>query len=80
MRYSQNLRNTLALIGSSYVENTLEKNHIFDAEGLVSQEPSREDRLKYWTNELCAKYPHTFDFAITVCLARLYSVLQLTKG
>lgn len=49
-----------------YVENTLENNRIFDAKGLVSDEPSREGRLKYWTNELCAKRPQTFDFAITL--------------
>lgn len=55
------------LMLTSYVENTLENNRTFDAEGLVSQEPSREGRLKYWTNELCMKYPHTFDFAVTVC-------------
>lgn len=48
------------------MENTLENNPIFDAKGLVSEEPSREGRLKYWTNELCAKHPHTFDFAVTV--------------
>ena len=55
------------LMLASYVENTLEDNHIFDAKGLVSQEPSREGRLKFWTNELCMKHPHTFDFAVTVC-------------
>ena len=49
-----------------YVENTFESNSIFDASGLISQEPSREGRLKYWTNELCAKHPQTFDFAVTV--------------
>ena len=51
---------------SSYVEKTLENNHKFDAKGLVSQDPSREGRLKYWTEELCAKRPHTFDFVVTV--------------
>ena len=50
----------------SYVENTLQHNRIFDAEGLLSADPSREGRLKYWDNDLCAKHPHTFDFAVTV--------------
>lgn len=51
-----------------YVENTMEHNKIFDAQGLVAADPSREGRLKYWDNELCAKHPHTFDFAVTVGL------------
>ena len=49
-----------------YVENTLQENKKFNALGLVAQEPSREGRLKYWDNELCAKHPHTFDIAVTV--------------
>lgn len=49
-----------------YVEKTLETNHKFDAQGLVSEDPSYEGRLKYWTNELCATRPHTFDFVVTV--------------
>jgi NAD+ kinase len=60
------------LTGSlSYVENTLEHNHIFDAKDLISREPSYEGRLKYWTNELCRKHPHTFDFIVTVGASRL---------
>lgn len=54
------------LTKSSYVENTLEHNKIFDAHGLLAADPSGEGRLKYWDNELCAKHPHTFDFAVTV--------------
>ena len=47
------------------MEDVLEKNKKFDAKGLIS-EPSHEGRLKYWTTELCAKNPHTFDFVVTV--------------
>lgn len=54
-----------------YVEDTLEHNKKFDAQGLVAQDRSREGRLKYWDNELCAKHPHTFDFAVTVCVSTL---------
>ena len=50
----------------SYVENTLEHNHKFNAKGLLTQDPSYEGRLKYWTNELCAHHPQTFDFVLTV--------------
>ncbi|KAL8908952.1 MAG: hypothetical protein Q9207_000528 [Kuettlingeria erythrocarpa] len=49
-----------------YVENTLEHNRKFDAQGLVLQDPSIQDRLKYWDNELCRRHPHLFDFAITL--------------
>ena len=56
---------------SRYVEKTLENNRKFDAKGLLSQDTSREGRLKYWTNELCAKRPHTFDVVLTVCAPNL---------
>lgn len=49
-----------------YVENTLEHNKIFDASGLIATDPSREGRLKYWDNSLCATHPQTFDFAVTL--------------
>ena len=48
------------------MENTLEHNKIFDAKSITTGDVSREGRLKYWTNELAAKHPHTFDFV--VCL------------
>ena len=38
-----------------YVENTMQHNRIFDAEGIVAKDPTYKDRLKYWTNELCAR-------------------------
>ena len=69
------------LMRVSYVEKTLEKNDKFDAEGLVSQDPSHNGRLKYWTNELCAQHPHTFDFVVTVgflTLCSFYDLLLLT--
>ncbi|KAL8868574.1 MAG: hypothetical protein Q9174_004904 [Haloplaca sp. 1 TL-2023] len=49
-----------------YVEDTLKENSTFDAQGLVSQDPSIEARLKYWNNELCKKQPQLFDFAVTL--------------
>ncbi|KAI9816869.1 MAG: hypothetical protein M1827_001514 [Pycnora praestabilis] len=49
-----------------YVENTLQENHKFGAKGLVSMDPSYEERLKYWTNEDCIHHPHTFDFVVTL--------------
>ncbi len=62
-------KNVAWLNFARYVEDTLEKNHIFDAKGLVSKESSREGRLKFWTNELAAKHPLTFDFVVSVRLA-----------
>ncbi|KAG8530398.1 uncharacterized protein KY384_004900 [Bacidia gigantensis] len=49
-----------------YVEITLEHNPIFNAKGLVPKDPSRAGRLKYWTNDLAAKHPLTFDLVITL--------------
>ncbi|KAI9827812.1 MAG: hypothetical protein M1832_004301 [Thelocarpon impressellum] len=49
-----------------YVEKVLEKNKRFDAKGLVKDQPSAKERLNYWTNELAARHPHTFDFVITL--------------
>lgn len=49
-----------------YVEDTLEHNHKFDAKSIISADISREGRLKYWSNELCAQHPLTFDFAVTL--------------
>ncbi|KAK4505586.1 hypothetical protein PRZ48_003549 [Zasmidium cellare] len=48
-----------------WVEDTMEKSKTFDAPGLISQDPSYKERLKYWNNELCARKPHTFE----ICLA-----------
>ncbi|KAF1846867.1 ATP-NAD kinase [Cucurbitaria berberidis CBS 394.84] len=49
-----------------YVEDKLEKNRIFDAEGLLGKNQSYQSRLKYWTNELCAKRPQTFDIVLAL--------------
>lgn len=49
-----------------YVEETLEKNKVFDAPGLVEQNPEYKARLKFWTNELCAEKPQTFDIVLAV--------------
>jgi NAD+ kinase len=49
-----------------YVEDTMEHNKAFDAKGLLKDHPNYEGRLKYWTNELCAKRPQTFDFVVTL--------------
>ncbi|KAH0547543.1 hypothetical protein FGG08_000268 [Glutinoglossum americanum] len=49
-----------------YVEQKLESNEKFDARGVISKDPSYQERLKYWTNEMCAKSPHTFDLIVTL--------------
>ena len=49
-----------------YVEDTMKDNKVFDAEGLVAEDPSFGERLKYWDNELARKRPHTFDFVISL--------------
>ena len=49
-----------------YVENTLEHNKIFDAEGLKKDEPDCEGRLKYWDDKITRNKPHTFDFIVSL--------------
>lgn len=65
----------IRLMWCSYVENTLEDNHIFDAKSIVAQDASREGRLKYWDNELCKRHPLTFDFVVTVLIHTFLSHL-----
>ena len=48
------------------MENTLKEHRLFDAEGLLAEDPSYEGRLKHWTNDLCRSHPQTFDFVVTV--------------
>ena len=50
----------------SYVENTLEENHLFDAKGLLKKDESYKSRLKYWDNDVCRQRPQTFDFVVSV--------------
>lgn len=49
-----------------WVEETMRDNAVFDAAGILEQDPSYKDRLRYWTNELCAKKPHTFEICIAL--------------
>lgn len=49
-----------------FVENTLENNRKFDAEGLKKLDPTYESRLKYWNNDMTRKHPHTFDFVVSL--------------
>lgn len=49
-----------------YVEKILKDNKHFDAPGLLKENATTQDRLKYWDEELCARHPQTFD--IGVCL------------
>lgn len=50
---------------------------MFDAQGLLSKDPSHGGRLKYWDNELCKKQPHLFDFAVTVSLEDCFVSLHV---
>ncbi|CAI6341302.1 unnamed protein product [Periconia digitata] len=49
-----------------YVEQTLEKNKLFDADGLLKNNPGYQGRLRFWTNELCAERPQTFDIVLAL--------------
>jgi len=48
------------------VEQTLENNEKFGAKDIITRNPPYEKRLRYWTNEMCAESPHTFDLVVTV--------------
>jgi hypothetical protein len=47
----------------------MEDNKAFDAAGLLEKNPAYQSRLKYWTNELCAQKPQTFDIVLAVRLS-----------
>ncbi|KEF53565.1 serine/threonine protein kinase [Exophiala aquamarina CBS 119918] len=49
-----------------YVEDTMKNNKAFDANGLIAEDPSYGDRLKYWDNNLAKRHPHLFDFVVTL--------------
>ncbi|KAF1834664.1 ATP-NAD kinase [Decorospora gaudefroyi] len=49
-----------------YVEQTLEENSIFDAAGLLEKNPSYRGRLKFWTDDMCAQKPQTFDIVLAL--------------
>ncbi|KAI1135700.1 ATP-NAD kinase [Hypoxylon sp. FL0543] len=65
-----------------YVEESLENNKEFDAPGLIEElyqeyiksgqvdginsRSALENRLRYWTEKMCRRRPHTFDFVITL--------------
>ena len=49
-----------------WVEETMKRSKLFDAESIIADDASYKDRLKYWTNELARRRPHTFE--ICVCL------------
>lgn len=49
-----------------WVEETLKDHDKFDYQGLVKKDESRSDRLKFWTEDLCHRKPHTFDIVLAV--------------
>ncbi|EMD87759.1 hypothetical protein COCC4DRAFT_143233 [Bipolaris maydis ATCC 48331] len=48
-----------------YVEQTLKDNHIFNAQELLDKDGFK-GRLKFWTNEMCAQRPQTFDIVLAL--------------
>ncbi|WEW61036.1 NAD+ kinase [Emydomyces testavorans] len=49
-----------------YVEKKLQNDSEFDAAGLFAEEPSAEERLKYWDLDLVSQSPQLIDFVITL--------------
>lgn len=53
----------------SYVEQTLKDNAIFNAVELSARDGFK-GRLKFWTNDMCAQRPQTFDIVLAVRAAK----------
>ncbi|KIW60068.1 hypothetical protein, variant [Exophiala xenobiotica] len=49
-----------------YVQDVMKDNPVFDAQGLIAEDASYGERLKYWNVDLARKRPHTFDFVVTL--------------
>ncbi|KAL4805170.1 ATP-NAD kinase-like domain-containing protein [Aspergillus unguis] len=49
-----------------YIENKLQLDPEFDYDGLIEEDPSIKDRLKFWNNNLATEQGHLFDFVITL--------------
>lgn len=51
-----------------YVDEKLKSSKRFKYDRIVESHPMTKEKLKFWTPELCALHPKTFDFIITVNL------------
>ncbi|KAL4887374.1 ATP-NAD kinase-like domain-containing protein [Aspergillus karnatakaensis] len=49
-----------------YVENKLRVDPEFDYEGLLKEEPSVKEQLKFWDTKLATEEAHLFDFVVTL--------------
>jgi len=49
-----------------WVEDTLKDNKTFNHEGLKAMDPSYDDRIRFWNNELCKKKPHSFEIVVAL--------------
>ncbi|KAK9447123.1 NAD kinase [Limtongia smithiae] len=49
-----------------YVEEVLKDNEDFDFEGLMKAHESRQDRLRWWSPDLCKEHPQMFDLVVTL--------------
>lgn len=52
----------------SYVDEKLKNSKRFKYDKIVRNHPIACEKLKFWTPELCALQPKSFDFIITVCV------------
>ncbi|GAB7357902.1 hypothetical protein MBLNU230_g0070t1 [Neophaeotheca triangularis] len=49
-----------------WVEDTMEKSPVFDADRITGQDPNYKERLCYWNTELCRRKPHTFEICVAL--------------
>lgn len=52
----------------SYVDEKLKSSKRFRYEKILEKYPLANEKLLFWTPELCVSKPKTFDFIITVSL------------
>ena len=49
-----------------YVDDKLRRSKRFDSDGIIAQDPSSENLLKFWTPDLCWSTPEKFDLVLTL--------------
>lgn len=62
------LLNVLTSTKKSYVDEKLKTSKGFKYQKILQHYPEAQERLGFWTPELCAIQPKMFDFIVTVSL------------
>lgn len=49
-----------------YVDDALRDSKLFGADSIIGADKERQERLRYWTPDLCRSRPETFDLVLTL--------------